>query len=104
MASRYMKLLAPLLRKLGLQQIPKEKVLEVAVPIPPEKPIVFGIPETIKPVRGVDLKAEAKLILRAGFEAELVMLTEQQDSAFRLEDRGEYWIVDSEIRREILIK
>ncbi len=73
-------------------------------PPEPDKLIVSGIPATIKPIRGIDPKAEAKLILRDGLYAELVMMTDSQDSSFWLEDRGDYWLVDMERRREVLIK
>lgn len=65
---------------------------------------VWGIPEKVMPIRGIDAKAQAKVVLRDQQYAELVMLTDTQDSSFMLEDRGEYWIVDKEIRREVIVK
>ena len=71
---------------------------------PAGKRMVVGFRDDVKPIRGVDEKGQAKLIFAEGEDAMVVVQTETQDSFYRLEDRGDYWIVDKEIRREVLIK
>lgn len=78
----------------------KPEAIEKAKP----KKYVLEMPREIKPVRGIDPKAQAKLILERGALAKVVILTDGQDSHHLLEDRGDYWLVDAEVRREVLVK
>lgn len=68
------------------------------------KRVVMGIRDDIKPIRGIDSKAQAKIVFSEGGRAEVVVQGETQDSTYLLEDCGEYWVLAQEIRREVLIK
>lgn len=92
-----MKLLDPILRRF-------KKRAPSAATIVKGPDYVFGIPKEIKPVRGIDNKAQAKLVFELDKLAHVVLLSDQQDSSFILEDRGDYWLVDREVSREVLIK
>ena len=63
--------------------------------------LVFGIPE-IKPIRGI-ATGTAKLILEDGKAALVQVMGGKQDCFFTVEDRGEFWVILKEVKREVVL-
>lgn len=76
---------------------------------PPPPPIatpiinlVFGIPKEVKQIRGIS-SGTSKLILETGKTALVQIMGGKQDSFFTVEDRGEFWVIYQEVKREVVL-
>jgi hypothetical protein len=92
-----------ILKKLGFVTI--EDLAAILKPVAEPLPFpncVFGFHENPKKIHGKP-EGTCKLVMETGKPVQLVCLGEKSDAAFLLEERGDFWILAKEIKREVIV-